>query len=142
MPARSQPVIRRQPTAARSLAVAMPEAPTPENTTEMSPIFFLTTRSAQERSQHDHRRTMLIVVKDRDIEHLAETLLDLEAARRPDVFEVDAAEGRRDRPDDAHDLVHVLGGQADREGVDTGERLEQERLAFHDGQGGPGADVA
>jgi hypothetical protein len=36
---------------------------------------------------------VLIVVEDRDVELLAQPLLDLEAARRGDVLEVDPAEG-------------------------------------------------
>ena len=68
--------------------------------------------------------------------------LDLEAARRGDVLEVDAAEGRRDRLDEADDLVDVVGVQAQREGVDAGEVLEQQRLALHHRHGGRGADVA
>ena len=42
----------------------------------------------------------------------------------------------------AHDLVHVLGVQADREGVDVGEPLEQRRLALHHRHRGERADVA
>jgi hypothetical protein len=36
----------------------------------------------------------------------------------------------------------VGGVEADREGVDAGELLEQQRLALHDRHGGLGADVA
>ena len=68
--------------------------------------------------------------------------LDLEAARRGDVLEVDAAEDRRDELHGAHDLVDVLGVEADRPGVDVGEPLEQRRLALHDRQRGGRADVA
>ena len=35
-----------------------------------------------ERSQHDDRRAVLVVVKDRDVELVAQPALDLEAARR------------------------------------------------------------
>ena len=69
-------------------------------------------------------------------------VLDLEAARRGDVLEVDAAEARRDRLDGLDDLVDVLGVQADREGVDAGELLEEHRLALHDRHGRLRADVA
>ena len=40
------------------------------------------------------------------------------------------------------DLVGVLGVQADREGVDAGELLEEHRLALHDRHRRLGADVA
>lgn len=52
------------------------------------------------------------------------------------------AEARGDGLDDGHDLVGVLGVEADRPGVDVGEALEQGRLALHDRHGGHRADVA
>jgi hypothetical protein len=91
--------------------------------------------------QHHDRGPVLVVVEDGDVERRAEPVLDLEAARRGDVLEVDAAVHGRDRLDDAHDLVGVLGVEADRPRVDAGERLEQGRLALHDGQGGRRSDV-
>ena len=42
----------------------------------------------------------------------------------------------------ADDLLGVLGGEADREGVDPGEPLEQRRLALHHRQRRRGPDVA
>jgi hypothetical protein len=68
--------------------------------------------------------------------------LDLEAARRGDVLEVDAAEGRGDRLDRADDLVGIRRRETDREGVDAGELLEQDRLALHHWQGRLRPDVA
>src|SRR6185369_3366876 len=92
--------------------------------------------------QHHHRGAVLVVVEHGDVEIALQTLLDLEAARRRDVLEVDAAEDRGQRLHDHHDLVDVLGGQADGERVDAGEFLEDERLALHDRLSGAGADVA
>ncbi len=43
---------------------------------------------------------------------------------------------------DGHDLVRVAGVQADREGVDAGELLEQHRLALHHRHRRARADVA
>ncbi|GMA85910.1 hypothetical protein GCM10025868_11600 [Angustibacter aerolatus] len=68
--------------------------------------------------------------------------LDLEAARGADVLEVDAGEHRRDGLHGRHDLVGVLGVEADRERVDAGEPLEQGGLALHDRQRGERPDVA
>ncbi len=85
---------------------------------------------------------MLVVVEDRDVELLAQPALDLEATRSRDVLEVDSTEDGRDGDDRADDLVHILGGQADRPGVDVRELLEQHRLALHDRKRRLGADVA
>ena len=73
---------------------------------------------------------------------VAQPGLDLEAARRRDVLEVDPREHRRDRLDGADDLLGVGGVEADREGVDVGEPLEQRRLALHHRQRRERADVA
>ena len=48
----------------------------------------------QQRGHHDDRGAVLVVVEDRDVELLLQPVLDLEAARRGDVLEVDAAERR------------------------------------------------
>ena len=73
---------------------------------------------------------------------LLEPILDLEAARRGDVLEVDAAEAGRHQLDRAHDLVGVGRVEADRERVDAGELLEQAALALHHRHRRARADVA
>ena len=90
----------------------------------------------------DDRRAVLVVVEHRDREPLAQLLLDVEALRRLDVFEVDAAEGGFQRGHDLDQLLLVVLGQLDVEDVDAGEFLEQDALAFHDRLGGQGADGA
>ena len=96
----------------------------------------------QERRQHDDRGAVLIVVEDRNVEPVAQPLLDLEAARRGDVLEVDPAEARSDRAHRRDDLVHVLRREAERPGVDAAELLEQHRLPLHHRQRRFRADVA
>ena len=54
--------------------------------------------------------------------------LDLEAARRRDVLEVDAAEGRRDARDGLDDLVDVGGAEHDRDGVRPANSLNSAAL--------------
>ena len=68
--------------------------------------------------------------------------LDLEAFRRLDVLEVDAAEGRLQRRDDLDHAVDLVRVDLDVEHVDAGEFLEQDRLAFHHRLGGERADIA
>jgi hypothetical protein len=85
---------------------------------------------------------VLIIMEDRDVELGAEPLLNLEAARRGDVLQIDAAVDRRNRLDDLHDLVRVLSVQADRPRVDAGESFEQRRFALHHRQGGRRSNVA
>src|SRR5262249_48441327 len=59
----------------------------------------------EECGEHHDRGAVLVVVEDRDVQLLAQALLDLEATRRGDVLEVDSAEGRRHVLDGLHDLV-------------------------------------
>src|SRR5262249_33756762 len=72
----------------------------------------------------------------------AKLLLDVEALRRLDVLQVDAAERGLQRGDDVHELVRVQLVQLDVEDVDAGELLEEDALALHDGLAGERADVA
>ena len=72
----------------------------------------------------------------------AQLALDLEAFRRLDVLEVDRAEGWLQRGDDLDQPVRIALVDLDIEGVDAGELLEQDRLAFHDGLGGERTDRA
>ena len=95
-----------------------------------------------QRAEHDDRGAVLVVVEDRDVEHLAQPGLDLEAARRGDVLQVDAAVGRGEDLDGPDDLLGVLGVQAHRPGVDAREPLEQRRLALHHRHRGGRAEVA
>ena len=81
-------------------------------------------------------------MKHGNIDGLLQSVLDLETARRGNVLEVDAAEGRRDQFDRLDDLAGVLSVEADREGVDAGELLEQHRLALHHRHRRLGPDVA
>ena len=81
-------------------------------------------------------------MEDGNVADLLEAAFDLKATRSRDILEVDAAERLGDELDGAHDLVGVLGVDAQREGVDVAELLEQDALAFHDGHAGGRADVA
>ena len=89
-------------------------------------------QAIEQRRTHDDRRAVLVVVEHRDVHALAQLALDVEAVRRLDVLQVDAAEGRLQRRDDVDQLVQiVLFVDLDVEHVDAGELLEQDGLAFH-----------
>ena len=91
--------------------------------------------------QGDDRGAVLIVMEDRDIALFLQLALDFEAAGRGDVLQVHAAEAAGDEVDGIDDLVHIVGLDAEREGVHIAEGLEQHALAFHDGHARLGADV-
>ena len=85
---------------------------------------------------------VLIVVEYRNVADLLESALDLKAARSRDVLQIDAAERAGDELDGADDLVHILGGHAERERVHVSERLEQRALALHNRHAGNRTDIA
>ena len=85
---------------------------------------------------------MLVVVEHRDVQLFFQPFLDLETAGSGDVLQIDAAEGGSDGLDRRHNLIGILGGQADREGVDIAEFLEENTFSFHDRHGCLGADIA
>ena len=128
----SQTISSRTPCARMISALATPAAPAPTTTTrDVLRALADDAQGVEQRGEHDDRRAVLVVVEDRDVELGAQPPLDLEAARRGDVLEVDAAERRRGRLDELDDRVDVLRREAQRERVDAGELLEQQRLALH-----------
>ena len=107
----------------------MAAAPAPEHaslTLRMSlPTSSIALRTAV---AYDDRGTVLVVVEDRDLHSLAQCALDIEALRRLDVLEVDAAEGRLQARDDLHELVWIALVDLDIEHVNIGKFLEQAAL--------------
>eukprot|EP01022_Parablepharisma_sp_SALTPOND_P023573 TRINITY_DN501_c0_g7_i1.p1 TRINITY_DN501_c0_g7~~TRINITY_DN501_c0_g7_i1.p1 ORF type:complete len:1271 (+),score=484.06 TRINITY_DN501_c0_g7_i1:9557-13369(+) len=99
-------------------------------------------QAVQQGGRRDDGGTVLVIVEDRDVHARRQLLLDVEAFRSLDVFQVDAAQGRLQCGDDLDQLVGVVLGQFDVEHVDTGEFLEQAALAFHHRLGGQRTDVA
>jgi len=90
----------------------------------------------------DDRGAVLVVVEHGDVEEFAQALLDHEAFRRLDVFEVDPAKGLAEEPHAVDELVYVLGVDFEVDAVDVGEALEQHRLAFHHRLGAECAEIA
>ena len=90
----------------------------------------------------DDRGAVLVIVEHRDGHALLELALDLEALRRLDVLEIDAAEGRLEPGDRFDEFVDVGRIDLDVEDIDAGELLEQDGLAFHHRFRGERADVA
>ncbi len=133
----------RTPMAFISSSEAMPAAPAPHSTSLMSsslrPVMCA---GVDQAGRRDDRRAVLVVVEHRDVEQLLQLGLDAEALGALDVLQIDAAEGDADVLDHGDDLVGVLGGNLDVDGIDVGEALEQHRLAFHHRLGGQGAQVA
>ncbi len=99
-------------------------------------------QGVQDAREGDHRRTVLVVVKDRDVELRLEVFLDVEASRGRDVLQVDAPEGGGDQSHRLDDHIGVFGVHADGESVDAGEALEEDAFPLHHGQRRVGADVA
>ena len=90
----------------------------------------------------DDRGAVLIVMEHRDLHALLELRFDVEAFRRLDVLQVDAAESRLKRGDDVDDAIDLVRIDLDVEHIDAGELLEQHRLAFHHRLARQRADIA
>ena len=72
----------------------------------------------------DYRGAVLVVVKYRDLQQLAQPLFDDEALGCLDVLEVDAAEGRVQEPHAIDELVDIAGVDLEIDRVDVCEALE------------------
>ena len=81
-------------------------------------------------------------MENRDVQILAERLLDQETVRRPDIFQIDAAERRAEVADAIDERIDVFGVDQNVDAVDVGEALEQYGLAFHDRLRRHGAEIS
>jgi hypothetical protein len=79
---------------------------------------------------------VLVVVEDRDVEQAPEPVLDLEAARRGDVLQVDAAEAGHERGGRRDDLAGAGADQSDRHRVDVSEPLNSNDWRTRERDGG------
>ena len=90
---------RCAPASSSSRRIAVPAAPAPDITIRTSrQVLAHHAQRVGQRGEHHDRGAVLVVVEDRDVEDLAQPALDLEAARRGDVLEVDAGEARARPP--------------------------------------------
>jgi hypothetical protein len=96
----------------------------------------------QDGGRGNDRRAVLVVVKDRNRHPLLQSGFDVEALRRLDVFQIDAAEGGLHGGDHVDQPIRVILGKLDVKDIDAGKLLEQASLAFHDRLGGQRSDVA
>ena len=90
----------------------------------------------------DDRRSVLVVVEDGNLHRLPQRLLDVEAIRRANVLEVDAADRRLEQLTEANHVVGILRPDLEIEHVEIGELLEEISLAFHHRLAGERPDVA
>src|SRR3546814_6848040 len=74
---------------------------------------------------------MLVVMEHRDVHALLQRGFDDEAIGGGNVFEVDAAEARREQLDRFDETLRIFGIDLEIDRIDIGETLEQHRLAFH-----------
>ena len=132
-----------RPSAFSSSMQAMPLAPAPlHHQLGLLDVAAGQMQRIDQAGRRDDRGAVLVVVEHRNVEQLAQPLLDDEALGRLDVFEVDAAPALAEELDAVDELVRILGVHFEIDGVDIGEALEQHRLAFHHGLGGERAAIA
>ena len=98
--------------------------------------------SIGQRRAGDDGGAVLVIVEDGNFHRLLQGFLNVEAFRRLNVFQVDAAEGRLQQLAGFDDLVGILGVELDVKYVDVGEPLEQDAFAFHDRLSGQCSDIA
>src|SRR5277367_5236321 len=96
----------------------------------------------KQRRARNNCSAMLVIVKDRNLHRFLQTLFDVEAFRRLDVFQVDGTEGGFQQLADFDDLVGILTVDFNVEDIHVGKTFEQDSLAFHHGFAGKGTDVA
>ena len=94
-------------------------------------IFADKTQAVDQGSADTDGGAVLIIVKNRDLHACFQPVFDLEALRRLDILQVDAAKCRLQGLDDFDELVRIPLVYLDIENVDAGEFLEQDAFALH-----------
>ena len=120
----------------------MPEAPAPLNTSHFVKSLAHYFDRIQQRGSRDDCRPVLVVVEDRNLHRLLQSLFNVEAFRRLDVLQIDAAKRRLQQLADFNNFVRIVGVEFDIENINVGEPFEQNALPFHDGLARQSADIA
>ena len=105
-------------------------------------LFIHELQRIDERRERDDRRSVLVVVENRDVESSLQRALYFKAARRGYILEVDAAETAGEERNGLHNLVHVMRAHAERDRVHAAEFLEEDALPLHDGHSSLRPDIA
>src|SRR5208337_2208158 len=96
----------------------------------------------QQRGSRDDGGTMLVIMEDWDLHRLLQRLLDVEALRRFDVLQIDAAKSGFQQLAELDNLVGIMSVDFKVEHVHIGKAFKQDTLTFHDGLAGEGTDVS
>ena len=87
-------------------------------------IFLDHLEAVNQRRGGNNRRTMLVVVKDRNLHPLLELTFDIEAFRRFNVFQIHTAERGLQRGDHFDQLIGVVLSELDIKYIDPGKFLK------------------
>ena len=88
----------------------------------------------QQGRQNHYCRAVLVIVKNRNVQFVAQPRLNLKASGRGNILKVDAPVRRGNRLDDRDNLFRILSVEDDRPRIHPTEMLEQHSLPLHDGQ--------
>lgn len=112
------------------------------NHTDIVDILAHQFQCVEHRCQRNDCRAVLVIVENRNVAAFLQAAFDFKAAWCGDVLQVHAAETAGDEANCLHDLVHILGADAERNRIHVAETLEQCALAFHDRHTSLRADIA
>src|SRR5579872_4623535 len=113
-----------------------------DHETDFANVFASNFQRIQQGGAGNDGGAVLVVVEDGNFHRLLQGLLDVEALRRLDIFEVDAAEGRLQKLADLNHFVGIMRVDFDVEDIHAGKAFEQDRLPFHYWFGRQCADVS
>ena len=95
-----------------------------------------------QRRTGDDRSPVLVVVEDRNLHRLAQSLFNLETIGRFDVFQVDSAKRGLEKLTEPDNFLGIVAIDLDIEHVHVGKALEQDGFAFHHGFARQSPDIA
>ena len=81
--------------------------------------------------QGNHRRTVLVIVKYRDVAQLLESGFDFKAAGRGNILQIDSAETAGNEVNCTHNFVYVLAFDTKRKCVHAAELFKEHAFPLH-----------
>ena len=106
---------------------------TVQNDTDIFDFFARQMQRVDQTRRTDHRCSVLVIMKDRNIHFFLETLFNHETFGGLDILKINPAKGGPHQAHGVHEFIDIFRGKLDINRVDIGKAFEQDRFTFHHG---------
>ena len=96
----------------------------------------------QKRCKSNDCGTVLVVMKDRNIQFFYQAFFDFKATWRANIFEINSAESRSDITNCFNYFIDIFCRKTNWKSIDFSKLFKQNRFTFHNGHSGFRTDIA